>query len=93
MAAGERVRIKVRVVPRAARNEIAGMREGALVVRVTAAPVEGAANSALLRVLAGALEVAPRELAIERGSKGRDKVVSAPAALAARISMLTEVGR
>ena len=76
------MRFDVRVVTRAARTEIAGQREGALVVRVTAPPVEGAANEAVIRALAGALGCSPSDLAMEAGRRGRRKSVSAPAAAA-----------
>jgi uncharacterized protein YggU (UPF0235/DUF167 family) len=46
------------------------------VVRLTAPPVDGAANKALLRFLARALGVAPSDLRVARGAKGRDKQVS-----------------
>lgn len=55
-------------------------------MRVTAAPVEGAANDAVLRALAAALGVAPSDLRIERGARGRRKVVSAPAGVMGRLA-------
>jgi uncharacterized protein (TIGR00251 family) len=65
----------VRVVPRAGQDGIAGERQGALVVRLSAAPVDGQANQALVRVLGKALGVPPSSLTILRGAAGRDKVV------------------
>ena len=67
--------LRVRVSPRASRDELAGERDGALVVRLTAPPVEGQANAALLRFLARQLGVAPSTLSVARGAKGRDKVL------------------
>jgi uncharacterized protein len=67
--------LRVRVQPRASREAIVGAREGALLVRLTAPPVEGAANAALLRVLAKALGVAPSAVAVAHGQRGRDKLV------------------
>jgi uncharacterized protein (TIGR00251 family) len=67
--------LRVRVVPRAARDELAGEREGALVVRLTAPPVEGAANAALTRLLARRLRLAPSAVSVARGAKGREKVL------------------
>jgi uncharacterized protein (TIGR00251 family) len=67
--------LRVRVSPRASRDEVAGERDGALVVRLTAPPVEGQANAALLRFLARRLGVAPSTLSVARGAKGRDKVL------------------
>ena len=68
--------LRVRVQPRASRDALAGEREGALVVRLTAPPVEGAANEALSRFLGKALGVAPSAVRVVRGTTGRNKVVS-----------------
>jgi hypothetical protein len=57
-------------------------------VRVTAPPVEGAANEALAKVLAAALGVAPRDVVVERGARARRKLVSAPAAARERLAGL-----
>ncbi len=68
-------RFDVRVIPRAPREEFGGIRGSALVVRVSAPPVEGAANEALLRMLSGALDVPTSDLAIISGHHGRDKTL------------------
>ncbi|HSD65983.1 MAG TPA: DUF167 domain-containing protein [Vicinamibacteria bacterium] len=68
--------LRVRVKPRASKDALAGEREGALVVRLTAPPVEGAANEALVRFLGKALGVAPSAVRVVTGARGRDKVVS-----------------
>ena len=70
------VTLRVRVQPRASRDALAGEREGALVVRLTAPPVEGAANEALSRFLGKALGVAPSAVRVVSGTTGRNKVVS-----------------
>jgi uncharacterized protein (TIGR00251 family) len=67
---------KVRVQPRASRDALGGEREGALVVRLTAPPVEGAANRALTRLLGRALGVAPSAVTIVSGGGGRSKRVA-----------------
>ncbi len=67
----------MRVQPRASRDGLGGVREGALVVRLTAPPVEGAANAALLKLLAKALGLPPSALELLRGQSGRDKLVLA----------------
>ena len=69
------VEIAVRAVPRAGRSGIAGVRAGALLVRLAAAPVEGAANVELIEVLAAALGLPKRHLAVVGGARGRDKRV------------------
>jgi uncharacterized protein len=68
-------RLQVRVQPRARRDEIAGEREGRLLVRVTAPPVEGKANEAVRRLLAKRLGIAAGRVAVGRGQAGRDKLI------------------
>jgi hypothetical protein len=65
----------VRVQPRARRDEIAGERDGRLVVRVTAPPVDGKANAALRKLLAKRLGVPPGSVTVVRGEGSRDKLV------------------
>ncbi len=74
-ANGDGLTLRVRVQPRASRDALSGEREGALVVRLTAPPVEGAANEALARLLGKALGVAPSAVRVVRGASGRNKVV------------------
>jgi len=68
--------LRVRVQPRASKDALGGEREGALVVRLTAPPVEGAANEALVRFLGKTLGVAPSAVRVVSGASGRNKVVS-----------------
>jgi uncharacterized protein len=67
--------IAVRVIPRAGRDEIAGERDGRVLIRLTAPPVEGAANAALCRLVARCAGVPARRVSIVRGQTSRDKVV------------------
>jgi uncharacterized protein (TIGR00251 family) len=69
------VTIKVRVQPRASKDEILGYRGSALRVRVTAPPDGGRANEAVIALLAGALGVAKSRINIVRGMASREKVV------------------
>jgi uncharacterized protein len=66
----------VRVVPRAGRTAVAGVRGDALLVRLAAAPVEGAANDALIAFLATVFDLPRRDIAIVSGHKSRDKRVA-----------------
>jgi uncharacterized protein len=74
-AAADGVLIDVRVIPRASRSAIAGTREGALLVRLAAPPVEGAANAELIEVIAKALGVSRRSVALVSGGRSRQKRV------------------
>jgi hypothetical protein len=65
--------LAVRVLPRSSRTEAAGVRDGALKIRITAPPVEGQANEACLRFLAEALGVRKSQVALTAGSTGRNK--------------------
>jgi uncharacterized protein (TIGR00251 family) len=67
--------IAVRVIPRAARSGIAGRRDNALLIRLNAPPVEGAANAELLAVLADALDVPRRSVTIVSGAASKQKRV------------------
>jgi uncharacterized protein (TIGR00251 family) len=68
-------RVALRVQPRSRKNEIAGERSGALLVRVTAPPVDGRANDAVCRLIAKRLGVPPGRVSILRGDSSRDKLV------------------
>ncbi len=67
--------IPVRAAPRAAKNALDGVREGALRVRLAAPPVEGAANRALIAYMAGVLGAPKRDLALAGGERGRSKLI------------------
>jgi uncharacterized protein (TIGR00251 family) len=68
--------LRVRVQPRARRDEVSGERAGAVLVRVTAPPVGGKANEALRRLVAKRVGVPPSRVSIVRGMGSRDKVVA-----------------
>ncbi len=65
----------VHVRPGASRSGLTGLHAGRLCARVRARPVEGAANRALLQMLAQVLGVPPSALSVEGGAAGRDKRV------------------
>ena len=68
-------RLRLRVQPRASRNEVVGLHGDAIRVRLTAPPVDGAANEALVRFLADRLAVGRRALTLVAGQSGRSKIV------------------
>jgi uncharacterized protein (TIGR00251 family) len=69
------VRFGVRVQPRASKPGVAGVHGTALRVRVAAAPVDGAANAAVIDAIAAALGVARRNVVIVSGATSRSKLV------------------
>lgn len=68
-------RISVRVRAGAHRDEVVGVVDGVLLVRVAAPAHEGRANRALCRLLAERLAVAPSRVTIARGGRSREKLV------------------
>ena len=67
--------LEIRVIPRAGRSGFAGLREGALLVRLAAAPVDGAANAELIALLAKTLKIPKRDITIVSGERSRSKRV------------------
>lgn len=70
-----RARFAVHVQPRASRSEITGLHGDALKVRLAAPPVDGAANDALVELLAETFAVARRSIRILAGEHSRSKIV------------------
>lgn len=68
-------RLRVRVIPRARKHQIAGARDRALLVRLAAPPVEGAANEALIAFLSDLFDLPKRNIRLVSGERSRDKVV------------------
>ncbi|NOY87072.1 MAG: YggU family protein [Deltaproteobacteria bacterium] len=71
----DNVRIHVRVKPRSSREAIEGWEDGVLVVRLTSPPVEGAANTALVKLVSKTLKIARSRIRIVSGEKSRNKVL------------------
>jgi uncharacterized protein (TIGR00251 family) len=67
--------LKVRVQPGSSRDEVRGMRDGALVVRVMASPVDGKANKAACKLLAELCGIPPSHVEVVRGASAREKVI------------------
>jgi uncharacterized protein (TIGR00251 family) len=69
------VDLEIRVIPRAGRSEFAGLRDGAVLVRLAAAPVDGAANDELVALIARTLRLPRRDITIVSGERSRSKRV------------------
>ncbi len=67
--------MSIRIQPRASRNEIVQREGGGLKIRLTAPPVDGAANEALIRFLADTLSVPKSQVELVSGHTSREKVV------------------
>ncbi len=77
--------LKVRVHPRASKVSVGPAQEGVLCVRLTAPPVDNAANKQCVKALADVLGVRPRQVAIVSGHKSREKRVRVEGVDARRI--------
>ena len=70
------VELDVRVVPRAKKSGLGGVRDGAVLIRLAAPPVEGAANDALISFLSEIFQVPRRAIRIVSGERSRHKRVA-----------------
>lgn len=77
--------VRVRVIPNAGSDEIAGMLQNALKVKLQAVPEGGRANKALCAFLAAEAGCGKREVRLVGGAKSRDKVLSLPVGAARRL--------
>lgn len=78
----------MKVIPRASRDEVVGVEAGELKVRLAAPPVEGAANAALVNLLAHRLGLAKSQVTLLRGETSRHKIVAVVGRGAAEIAAL-----
>jgi len=70
------ITVEVKVQPRSSRNQIVGEQEGALKVKLTAPPVEGEANKALLDFFAAILKLPRKDIELLRGQTARNKLIA-----------------
>ncbi len=87
-ATADGVELTVRVIPRARKTQCCGVRDEALVVRVAAPPVEGAANDALIEFFSARLGVPRRAVQIVSGDRARQKRVAITGVTADQIRAL-----
>ena len=83
--------LQVRVIPRAARSTVDGLRNGALLVRLSSPPVDGAANAALIDLLSSVLGVPRRDVRIVSGDRSRDKRVEVDGITTDRVRELLQI--
>jgi len=80
------VSLDVKVIPRAGVTKVAGIRDGRLLVRLAAAPVDGAANDALVAFLSAILKLPGRNIRVESGARSRIKQVRIAGTTVAQVS-------
>ena len=73
---GETILLTLHVQPGTKRSEVAGLHGGALKIKLAAPPVEGRANEALLKFIAGLFGVPQRNVELKQGGQSRHKVVA-----------------
>jgi uncharacterized protein (TIGR00251 family) len=73
---GEVLTLTLHIQPGAKRSELAGLHGEALKIRLAAPPVEGRANEALLKFIAGLFDVPVRQVELKQGGQSRHKVVA-----------------
>jgi uncharacterized protein (TIGR00251 family) len=69
------VTLSIRIQPRASKNEIVALAGGGLKIRLTAPPVDGAANEALVKFLADTLSIPKSNVEIVSGHTSKNKIV------------------
>lgn len=89
---GASIRVSVHVQPRASRSEVVGTHGAALKVRLLAPPVDGAANEALVVLLAEKLGVSRRDVRIVQGATSRAKIVEIDGTTADAVHALASHG-
>jgi uncharacterized protein len=87
------VLLRLRVQPRASREGVAGVTTDAIRVRLTAPPVDGAANEALVRFLAASLNVPRSAVGLVSGHTGRTKLVAVTGVSVGEAAQRLGVGR
>ncbi|MBL7016145.1 MAG: YggU family protein [Kiritimatiellales bacterium] len=67
--------LRIKVVPRASKNEIQGLHDGALKIRLTTPPVDGKANQALIKFLSKTLKISKAQIELVQGETSRLKTL------------------
>lgn len=68
-------RLTIKVIPRSSKNEMILLADGTYKVKLMAAPVDGAANEALIKFLSAEFGVAKSQIQIVKGETSRNKIV------------------
>ena len=84
------IKFAVRAIPRSSRTEIVGEHDGAIKVRLSAPPVDGAANAELIKLFAKALGVSKSSVQIVSGETSKTKLIRITGVTPAQLSDLIE---
>jgi uncharacterized protein (TIGR00251 family) len=90
---GELLFIDIKAIPGASKNEIAGVRDSRLCVKIAAAPEDGKANDCLRGFLAKTLDCAKRDVVLVKGEKSRLKTITLPAACEEKLKEIAGIAR
>ncbi len=71
----ESILLKVYLQPKSSKNEVVGPYRDGIKVKVTAPPIEGKANDALIRFLAKELKISTSSIEILKGHHSREKTI------------------
>lgn len=85
--------LSVRIQPRSSKNGVTRMEDGSLKIRLTAPPVDGAANEALVTFLSDTLSISKSQVEIVSGLTGRQKVVRVSGISEADVTRLLNIDR
>lgn len=72
----EGIRFSAYIQPRSSRNEISGLRDQALKIKLTSPPVDGEANKMVIKFLSKTLKLSPSRISIVAGTTSRNKTIS-----------------
>ena len=67
--------VRIKAVPRASKDEIQGLHDGALKIRLTTPPVDGKANQALIKFLSKQLNISKAQIELTQGETSRSKIL------------------
>jgi uncharacterized protein (TIGR00251 family) len=89
---GTALRLQVKAIPGASKTESSGVKDGALRIRIAAAPEDGKANAELRAFLAKALGCSKSEVVLLQGERSRIKILAIPVSCRGKVESLGGAG-
>ena len=87
------IQIEIKVIPGSSKNEISGIRDNRLCIRIAAAPEDGKANNSLREFLAKTLGCAKRDVVLIKGEKSRLKTAEVPESCGEKLKKIIEMNK